>query len=216
MGNVVLDIPADLAARISSGELIRTGGVVRNAVTGSIVSHLKDADLSVKQVWAAAKSVGSRTSTGKVVVGAVGAAAVTVAGVALYKWATKDKAQPTVQETSVVEDNPVSVQRFTATLNGYLDAARDGRLGASNVELLLADLDAVKAESDSGMITVAFAANRWEELVGLLAAYTRQLAEANGVDPGGLAELRRRPGGDVVLELRALLEVQQRIFKDAA
>lgn len=97
----------------------------------------------------------------------------------------------------------------------YLEAARHGTLDAEIVDRLIADLDAVKAESDSGTITIGFSPEQWETLVGLVAGHTRNLAEANQLELSNLPEPANALGATII-ELRPYLEVQRELFSRAA
>ena len=83
---------------------------------------------------------------------------------------------------------PTSVESYSASLAAYLEAARHGTLDAEIIDRPIADLDAVKAESDSGTITIAFLPEQWETLVGIVAGHTRTLAEANQLELSSLPE----------------------------
>jgi hypothetical protein len=207
--NVPLDVPDDIYTRITSGELIRHGGVVRDHA-GAISALLKDGLFPADPQDAVSTGAVTLRKSSKAIVIGLGVAAVAAAGVAVFKAATKMKKQ------GVEPEVPTCIQRFTASLCAYLDAARDERLAAKNVEHLISDLDAVKAESDSGRITVDFSIDQWETLGNLVAEYTRRLAEANQVETSDLRELTRHPDGNVIFDLRRHLEVQKRIFKNTA
>lgn len=207
--NVPLDVPDDIFARITTGELTRFGGVVRDQA-GAISTLLKDGLLPADAQEAASKGAATLWKSSKVIAIALGVAAVAAAGVAVFKTATRGKKQGAVLEV------PMCIKRFTASLGSYLDAARDGRLGAKNVEHLISDLDAVEAESDNGRIAVEYSIDQWEALVHLVADYTRRLAEANRAETSGLQEPPRRRDGNVIFGLRRHLEVQKRIFQNAA
>ncbi|KMS74432.1 hypothetical protein ACM01_14205 [Streptomyces viridochromogenes] len=84
------------------------------------------------------------------------------------------------------------------------------------INRLIADLDVVKAYSDEdGSVTLDFSTKHAEMLVNIVVDYTRQLAEANSVD---LNELQGGPTSEnsAVVDLRRHLEVQRKIFTEAA
>jgi hypothetical protein len=199
--NVPLDVPDDIFAGLETGELTRYGGVVRDAA-GTIVKHLKDGLFSEDS---SDKAIGGKGS--KIVVAGLAVAAVAAIGVAAYKVVTGRKQGA---------EAPECVRKFTTSLGTYLDAARAGNLGADDIEMVIADLDAVKAESDSGRIAVDFAVDRWQELIRLVAEHTRKLAAANGIGVGDLRELSYPSDGNVIVDLRRYLEAQRKIYKNAA
>ncbi|GIG93298.1 hypothetical protein [Plantactinospora endophytica] len=197
--NVPLDVPDDIFAGLETGELTRYGGVVRDAA-GTIVKHLQDGLFSENT---AEKATGGKGS--KIVVASLAVAAVVAIGVAAYKVVTGRKQGA---------EAPECVRKFTTSLGTYLDAARAGKLGVDEVELVITDLDAVKAESDSGRITVDFAIDRWQELTRMVAEHTRKLAAANGIGASDLRELSNP--SNVIVELRCYLEAQRKIYRNAA
>ncbi|WP_327652612.1 hypothetical protein [Micromonospora aurantiaca] len=211
--NVPLDVPDDIFAGITAGELTRYGGVVRNHA-GAILVHLKDGLRSAETQRAVSKGAATVRRSSRVTAVGLGVAAVAAVGVAVLAAATRVKKHGSPRGAEL--EMPICIQRFTVSLSAYLDAARDGRLGGKDVERLVSDLDAVEAESDSGRITVEFSIDQWKALVQLVADHTRRLAEANRVETSNLRELAHPPDGDVVLDLRRHLELQKQIFKNAA
>ncbi|MFI6239299.1 hypothetical protein ACIBEF_05415 [Micromonospora sp. NPDC050795] len=211
--NVPLDVPDDIFAGITAGELTRYGGVVRNHA-GAILVHLKDGLRSAETQRAVSKGAATVRKSSKVIAVGLGVAAVAAVGVAVLAAATRVKRQGSPQGAEL--EMPICIQRFTVSLRAYLDAARDGRLGEKDVERLVSDLDAVEPESDSGRIAIDFSIGQWKALVQLVADYTRRLAEANRVETSDLRELAHPTDGDVVLGLRRHLELQKQIFKNAA
>ncbi|MEU1604050.1 hypothetical protein [Micromonospora matsumotoense] len=211
--NVPLDVPDDIFAGITAGELTRYGGVVRNHA-GAILVHLKDGLSSAETQRAVSKGAATVRKSSKATAVGLGVAAVAAVGIAVLAAATRVKKQGSPQGAEL--EMPICIQRFTVSLQAYLDAARDGRLNAKDVERLVSDLDAVKAESDSGRITVDFSIDQWRALLQLVTDYTKRLAEANRVDTSDLRESAHPPDGDVVFGLRHHLELQKQIFKNAA
>lgn len=78
---VVLDVSPDIAARLAGGDLVRVGGVVRDAKTGQIVKHLGEGRLPAKEATKGVRAIAQRalnTTGGKVGVGIVVVRAVAV------------------------------------------------------------------------------------------------------------------------------------------
>jgi hypothetical protein len=109
---------------------------------------------------------------------------------------------------------PTCIENFSASLAAYLEAARHGTLDAEIIDRLIADLDAVKAESDSGTITIEFSPEQFETLVGIVADHTRKLAEANQLELSNLPEPANAQGATII-ELRPYLAVQRELFSRA-
>lgn len=97
----------------------------------------------------------------------------------------------------------------------YLESARNGSLDAEIIDQLIADLDAVKAETDDGAITVEFLPEHSEALVNIVAEHTRKLAEANQIDATKLSDLANSEGA-AIIDLRPYLEVQRELFSREA
>jgi len=116
------------------------------------------------------------------------------AGGAAYLATRKTKAEQLLEL-------PTSVESYSASLAAYLEAARHGALDAEIIDRLIADLDAVKAESDSGTITIEFSPEQSETLVGIVAVHTRKLAEANQLELSNLPEPANAVGATII-ELR--------------
>jgi hypothetical protein len=204
---VPLEIPDDVYARLLSGDYVRMGGVVRDH-GGQLVKLLNDA-VPIDDAQEAAKAsigkvLGNRTVVG-VAIGVVAIAA--TAGGAVYRAKRKTKADQFVV--------PTCVEHYSDSLAAYLEAARDGRLDATIIGRLIADLDAIRAEFDIGTTGMEFSPEQSGTLVEMVADHTRALAQANdrelGSIPGPMG-----PQGATIIELRPYLEAQQDLFNQAA
>jgi hypothetical protein len=204
---VPLEIPDEIYVRLLAGEYVRLGGVVRDH-GGQLVKLLDDAP-PIDDVQEAAKASMAKVLRNRTVVGValgVVAVAATAGGVA-YRAKRKTKAAQLVL--------PTCVENYSDSLASYLDAARHGTLGAEIIDRLIADLDAVKAEADSGTITIKFSPEQSETLVGIVAGHTRKLAEANQRELSELPE-PANPQGATIIQLRPYLEAQRELFRQAA
>lgn len=204
---VPLEIPDDIAVRVLAGEYVRDGGVVRDRA-GRLVKLLDDA-LPIDDAEEVAKAgLANVLRNRKVVVMGLGVVAVAAtAGGAAYLATRKTKAaQPEL---------PTCVGNYSASLAAYLEAARHGTLDAEIIDRLIADLDAVKAESYSGIITIEYSPEQSETLVRIVAGHTRKLAEANQLEPSNLPEPTNVQGGTVI-ELCPYLAIQRELFSRGA
>lgn len=108
---------------------------------------------------------------------------------------------------------PESVEKYSASLRAYLEAARKGALDAGTVSQLISDLDAVKEHSGNGGITIDFSTGQPEALVNLVVDYTSKLAKANSIE---LSELQRQASASdsnaAFVVLRRHLEIQRQIL----
>ena len=205
---VLLEIPDETYARVVTGEYVRVGGVVRDH-GGQLVKLLGDAS-PIDDAQEAAKAGIEKVLRNRTVVG-IGLGIVAVAataGGAAYRAKRKTEAAQLVEL-------PTSVENYSDSLTAYLEAARHGSLDAEIIDRLIADLDAVKAESHSGTINIELSPEQSETLVGIVAGHTRKLAEANERDLSNLPEPASTQGATII-ELRPYLEVQRDLFSRAA
>lgn len=157
---VMLDSPPDIYVGIESGELVREGGVVRNAATGAIVKHLEEGSFSIKEV---VNSVAQRvwsSKEGKIAV-------VSLIGVALGG----------VVAAGEIVANKRSDQRRSETLNAaliaYLNAAETGEVTVEQIDALSSAIEAARGKGSSDSVLIA------EKVVSLVEGYTVALAQAN-------------------------------------
>ena len=113
---------------------------------------------------------------------------------------------------------PECVERYNTSLGAYLEAVQEGRLDAGIIDHLISDLDAVVAYSDENgnNISLDFFAKQAAILVKIVVDSTKQLAKDNSIE---LSELHEEaPASEVgaVIDLRRRIEVQKKIFTDAA
>lgn len=210
-----LDIPAEISARILSGELFRNGSVVRVAATGQIYKLLDEIPNPVSQRQAK-KILAQATKTlkdPKILVPALTAGMVIV--VAIDQWQKRKAGEPDV---AVVQPAvPECVERYNASLAKYVDAIRGRHLSVELLDEVLADLDAVKAYAHpDGENVLDFSTEHAKALLSIVAEYTKQLAEANGVDLADSLDDAPDSEASEIVTLRQHLEVQKRIFLEAA
>jgi hypothetical protein len=170
---VPLGVPDDIYVRLLTRELVRDGGVIRHRATGRLVKLLADASPIDGAQQAAKASIAKVNRTG-VVIGLGVVAVAAAAGGAAYLATRKTKAAQL--------ELPTCVENYGASLAACLEAARHGALDAEIVDRLIADLDAVKAQSGGGTLTIDFSTKQAETLVELVSGHTRKLAEANQLE----------------------------------
>ncbi len=198
-------IPPDIEAGLFRGDLIQYGGVIRNQ-SGELVKHLKEVQLPAADKKAVAQVVAMLKSPGVLIPTLVAGAAV-VAGTA---YAAARRRKPAVV--------PECVARYNTSLGAYLEAVKEGRLDAGIIDHLISDLDAVMAYSDENgnIISLDFSTKQAATLIRIVVDSTKQLAETNSTDLSELYEEAPAPDGGTVLDLSPRLEVQKKIFTDAA
>jgi hypothetical protein len=195
-----------IAAGIASGEYAQDGGVVRD-LAGRLVALLKEASLP-EDAQEAAGSVAKALKNPKVIaIGlGLGSVAATASGVAGYLLGKKKR--PAELE------RPKSVENCIASLGAYLKAVQNGGLDVKTVHRLTSDLDAVKAETDSGRIEISI--DQLEVLVAIAADQTWKLAEANSVDLSDVLEQTPSSGGGKIVNLQRHLRIQEQILGRSA
>lgn len=200
-------IPPDIATGLLSGDFIRHGGVVRDTA-GRLVTHLKEISAPEKAVEEVAKRADTSIKNHWVVLGVGVLTLVAVGGgvVLAVKKRNKD-VQPEV---------PECVQNYNESLRAYLEAIRTGSLDADIIDRLIADLDAVRAYGEEYDTTVAFSAEQLATLTNAVVEYTSKLAEVNAIELDEPELPTEDSEGGVVVDLRRYLEVQKRIFDEAA
>lgn len=187
-------IPPDIQLGLDAGKLVRHGGVVRNEL-GHIVTHLKEVHLPSKKPAAAQRAAAPLKDRRVVTVIVLG----TAIGGTIAFLAVKDRMQARK-----------CVKNLNSSLVAYLEAVRDGNLDEGTISRLITDLDAAEEYSNNGQVAVASA------LVDLVIDYTSKLAEANSVDLDELQEEGQAAEKGAVVDLRRHLEVQRKIFTEAA
>lgn len=111
---------------------------------------------------------------------------------------------------------PECVKQYNESLMTYLEAIRTGSLDTETIGRLITDLDAVKAYAEGSETTVAFSAEQLEVLTKVVVEYTTKLTEANEIELDEPEQAAAGAEGNVVVDLRRYLEVQKRIFDEAA
>ena len=190
---VMFNIAPDIRAGIESGELFRSGGVVRCAVTGAIVKHLEEGSFSTREVVnSVAQRVWSSKEGKNAVVGLIGVALGVVAAageIVANKW---------------------SDQRHSKMLNAalitYLNAVETGEVTVEQIDALSSAIEAARGKGSSDSVLIA------EKVVSLVEGYTVALAQANKTT------WEPERGANVVplVRLESSLSAQRRIFGAAA
>ena len=196
---ISFDIPPKIETGLLTGDLTRYGGVVRDRA-GRLVTYLKEISAPELNEDAAAGMI-------KKPVFIAGLATLAVVGTATTAVAIVRKRKRALPECT---------RNYNDSLRDYLETVRNQSLDAEIIDRLIADLDAVKAYSENGNITVDFSTEQSEALIQVVIDYTRQLAQANSIGLYELPESTPSSADAPVVDMRRYLEVQQRIFNDAA
>lgn len=197
----LLLVPPEIELGLLEGTLKLFGSVVREADTGRIYKHLTELVPSPEKTEEALKSMKLNP---KVVISVVAVAAVVGGGVTYLVKKRKDS------QLVPVEDLPECITNFDTSLRAYIDAGREGALGAEIVDRLLENLDAIKTFSDEGT-EVRISLDDLVPLFEMVIAHTSRLAEAYNVE---VEDIDEQGGSDdgVVVSLRRHLEAQKAIL----
>ncbi|WP_433221462.1 hypothetical protein ACQP00_20700 [Dactylosporangium sp. CS-047395] len=205
-----LELPGEMAVGIASGKLFLDGGVVRDVATGRLVKLLKGMHGAENGQEALRRSAAMLRSRGSVVATVLGTAI--VAGAVTYIVVKKRKR---AGQRDFIE----CVASLNASLRTYLEAGREGKVDATIISRLIADLDTVQARFDEGGSPVDFSTELWGSLISLVIDHTRRLAEAYSADLDDLDEIRGQVTNSEnpsVIDLRRHLEIQRQIIGEAA
>jgi hypothetical protein len=208
------EVPADIRAGLTSGDLSHFGSVIRDA--NGIVAHLKEAQLPLEKINPAVAPIDSQDALIERIVDGMkdnkvlilaGLGLIAAGGVA-YWVASKSKQKPKQEVFDVVEN-------YNDALGVYLDAIQTGNLTSTAVDNLILGLDELKKNSDDGTVTIDFSDEESVSLLDLVLDYTKQLADANSVELGELEPSENMPVKKSIDDLRRYIEEQKRIIDEA-
>lgn len=227
---VALEVPDDVYVALLNGDLIRRGGVVRDAV-GQIVVHLKEVgpvdEEAGKAVAAKAAAMAKQNKAllrqnqqlteraaqlarqNKVILIGVGvvAAAAAVGGAIVH--VVKGRKEKEAESLSEVEKS------FNAAMKSYLDSLRKGKLNEEALAAVVANVDEVKTGLNDGTLTIDFTDGQLDALVTMLKDYTERLATANGMELAEPTTTDKNVEASNMILLSHYLGEQQRILQAA-
>ncbi len=198
------DIPADIMTKLLTGEYRRIGGVVRYAIgpkKGQIVKHLDPVDLKLAEQ---ARGFGAKilqmakNNKKGIIIGTAITGAVTVGGFIYYKVKTHE---------------PPVVTTFRSALRTYIAEIRKGKLKLETINNLMSALDELKQHKDYEKFRIALSCEDLDAFVNRIYDYTIQLAKNNEME---LTEKERTHTDNSIVNLQKYLEIQRRIFGEAA
>lgn len=227
---VALEVPDDVYVALLNGDLIRRGGVVRDAA-GQIVVHLKEVgpvDEEAGKVVAAkaaamakqnkallrqnqqlAERAAQLARQNKVILIGVGvvAAAAAVGGAIVH--VVKGRKENEAESLSEVEKS------FNAAMKSYLDSLRKGKLNEEALAAVVTNVDEVKTGLNDGTLTIDFTDGQLDALVTMLKDYTERLAAANGMELAEPTTTDKNVEASNMILLSHYLGEQQRILQAA-
>lgn len=200
---VAFEVPAEIAVKLATGELIQYGVVVRD-LSGRIVKHLKPADVA-KQVAVRALAVAKENK--KLAVGALVVAGVAAVGGAAYGVVSH------IKHRKALEEQKGAMDAFNVAFTDYLSALDKDELTVETTDGLETAMDGLGGEKG---FTVEIEGDQFMSLVEAVRDYTDRFAKANGMksEVPVLKIFDKRPndlGG-----LRDCLATQREILSQAA
>jgi|GEM_PF-961201 len=228
---VALEVPDDVYLALLNGDLIRRGGVVRDAA-GQIVVHLKEVGLVdekagkavaakaaamakqnkvlLKQNQQLAERAAQLAKQNKAILIGVGVVvAASAVGGAIARVVKGRKEKNEAESLTEVEKS------FNAAMKSYLDSLRKGELNEEALTKVVDNVDVVKMGLNDGTLTVDFTDGQLDALVMLLKDYTERLAAANGMELVDPPAIEAENGISNVILLSHYLGEQQRILQAA-
>lgn len=192
---VAFEIPTDVAMGLTSGDLVRYGGVVRDA-GGHIVTHLKETGIPEQSEKVLAKAMqvakSNPRATGAVLFTAGAAVAGGVAHLVYQRGQTK-----------------ACLARLHEAMAAYTDAMRDGAMRVTIIDQLLdAWTDAQK--STDPHIRQVLGADGFSAFFNMVVDYTAKVAEVNGATDS------QHSSSESVIDLAPYLEHQKNLFSEAS
>jgi hypothetical protein len=190
-----LVIPEDIWAGLSSGELIRSGSVVRDRL-GRINAHLKEGPIAKDKNYK------------YIAIGLGVVAVVALSGLLLVTIkSSKNKKNAELKAPKCVVD-------FNNAFYSYLEAVRNGSLDIDTITRFISVLNEIKVNHDSGKINIDFSTEQLNTVVNLVYDYTKKLAELNSVELNGLEEPVSASADNAIVILLRYLELQKQIFEN--
>ena len=208
---ITYDVPLDIAKGLATGELSMLGtAAVRNSK--HIAAHIREVSRTISDgdEPVAAAMAKSAKNPRFVIIG-LGVVAVAAVGGGVAVWARSKKKQSAAEY-----ETPECVVNYNASLAAYLEAIGSGSLDSDLIDRLIADLDVLKQNADSGSISLELSLEESDKLVHLIADYTSKLADANSVELSGLDEADTDSADGVIVDMRRYLEAQRQIFDESA
>jgi hypothetical protein len=203
---VNLGVSADILTGLVSGELVRHNGVVRNTA-GEIVTHLKEVAPDGSEAGESLAQF-AQPINAKIVIGTLVVVAVAAGGTALF-WRRKRQKEASTQAASCATT-------YNATLVRYLAAIRNQTLDQEVIDELVDALDDVLAMAGTIDVEIVVGPSGIQELLAVVADYTRELAIANEQAQPDIEMDDRSSFLSPVTELRQYLITQREILDRAA
>ena len=198
------EIPAEIATGLLTGEYRRLGGVVRYAVgphKGQIVKHLKPVDVREAEAAKGALAKGVQLVKGNPKAAIVVGAGMLIAGGGAFVYKKIKNREPAV------------LKEFREALRLYLEAIKSGNMEIDVINGMFDALQALKQHADYEQFSIALTADDIETLVNKIHEYTIKLAADNEID---IEEIDDEESGDAIIDLEKYLNIQKKVFEEAA
>ena len=201
------DIPANIAAKILTGEYRRIGGVVRHAIgpnKGQIVKHLEPVNLKVAQEaqGVAAKALQFAKNNKKTLIVVGIGTGIAAAGAGIYY--------------KIKNTEPVVLKQFKFAFREYLNAIRAGKLSEEIIDTMMITLENLKSHKDYEKLQIQLSEEDLNTIVCKVYEYTKKLAEDNNVELDSKNPFEDTSDTDTIIALEHYLNLQKDIFSAVA
>lgn len=201
------EIPDDINFKILTGEFLRVGGIVRNAVgshKGQIVKHLKPLNTSnTGQAQSFGENFLHHAKKNKKALLIVSAGTVlTAAAVGVYY--------------TVKRHEPNELSEFRVSLRAYANAIRKGNLSIDEINNLMTSIEELRMHKSYAKISIKLSAEDLNTLVNWVYAYTEKLAQDNSINLENKDYGSGYMDDNTIINLRNHLITQKKIFEKVA
>ncbi len=204
---VVMKMSEKAALGIATGTMVRHGGVVYHK-KGGIVEHLTDATVSTVANESVISTVAKLLKSSKILI-AIGLGAVLVGGMVYFVKDKKNKKN----EQQTMPKMSKCIANYNDSVVAYLDAINRGNVNLDKINCVLTNITLLRESSE---ITIDFAQEKSEILVNHVYEYTKKLANANSVEHMKFEKPTSFSTDNTLLYLSHYLDIQKKIFEDAA
>lgn len=201
---VYYEVPLDIAAKLSTGELTRFGSVVRDSYR--IVTHLKEVPFQKKKAQKAFAEVAKAAKQYKKPLICLG-----IVNAAIYGGL----AFVSIQERNALKEQQATVEKnnreYQSALSRYITSIKSGNLNLDAVNNLSSSLRNLEEQESKSEGKITLSKDTLDQLLGILDDYTAQLFAANGIT----SSLSQNPGAESgIIDLIPYLDAQKRLLEN--
>ena len=220
---VEMEVPEEIYKRITSGDFIRYGGVVRDHA-GRIVKHLSEIDVFTNEHTRLAKTVGPSNgfsgiakikelvSEHKVASAGVGIAA--ASGIAYLAYKAIKSGQE--KETTAIS---LSDNSFDEAWKNYIESLNSMRLDEAVLDKLRSIVDDIIdciIDSNRNNTLISIDEKQFNTILTIVYDYTLKLAAINNVQIEDIPQPNFNSESSAFIKLSKYLDAQKEIFEKAS